>query len=94
MAPPVLLPKAELGVVRREGRVVIQDLDRLAEPPLVLSGSAEEIWSLLDGRSIEQIVAALAAVHEVGAEAIRADVEAFLQDLQERDIVRAVGSPA
>lgn len=94
MAHPVLLPKDELGVVRREGRVVIQDLERLDEPPVVLTGSAEEIWSLLDGRSVGEIVDALVAVHEVDAAQIRADVVAFLRDLQGRDIVRAVGSPA
>lgn len=85
-------PKAELGVVRREGRVVVQDLDRLSEPPLVLIGSAAEIWSLLDGRPVAEIVDALAAVHGTEPEAIRADVEAFVEDLLARDIVRPVGS--
>jgi hypothetical protein len=85
-----LLPKAELGVVRREGRVVVQDLDRLGDPPLVLTGSAEEIWQLLDGRSVEEVVAALVAVHAVEADVIRPDVEAFLDDLRARDIVRPV----
>lgn len=85
-------PKAELAVVLREGRVVIQDLDRLGEPPLVLVGSAAEIWSVLDGRPLDDVVATLAAVHGVEPEAIRADVEAFVQDLVDRDIVRPVGS--
>lgn len=85
-----LVPKAELGVVRREGRVVVQDLERLAEPPLVLTGSAEEIWGLLDGRSVDEVVAALAVVHEVEPDVIRTDVVAFLDDLRARDIVRPV----
>ena len=94
MGLPVLVPKAELGVVRREGRVVVQDLDRLGDPPLVLAGTAAEIWELLDGRSADAVVAALAGVHDVAPEAIRPDVEEFLEDLRARDIVRAVGSSA
>lgn len=90
---PVVGPKAELGVVRRAGRVVLQDLDRLEEAPLVLTGTAEEIWQLLDGRSVADVVAALAAVHEVDADVIRPDVVAFLDDLRARDVVRALPSP-
>ena len=40
------------------------------------------------------LVAALAGVHDVAPEAIRPDVEEFLEDLRARDIVRAVGSSA
>lgn len=94
MGLPVLVPKAELGVVRRPGRVVIHDLDRLGGPPLVLTGTAEEIWELLDGRPVEDVVAALAVVHAVTPESIRPDVETFLADLRSRDIVRPVGSKA
>lgn len=81
-------PKEELAVVLGEDRVVLQDLERLTDPPLVLEGTAAEIWRLLDGRSVDDIVAALVVVHGEPAAVIAPGVLAFLEDLAARDLVR------
>lgn len=62
------------------GEVVVLD----AEGRMVraLNGTAARVWQLLDGRrSIREICKTLASEFDAGAEAIEADVIAFLNQL-------------
>ena len=59
----------------------------------VLNPVGSKIYSLLDGEhSIEQIVAAVVEEFDVAETVARADIEAFLDDLRERDMLK--GDPA
>ena len=62
------------------GEVVVLD----AEGRMVraLNGTAARVWQLLDGRrSVQEICKTLASEFDAGAEAIEADVIAFLNQL-------------
>ena len=53
-----------------------------------LRGTAAEIWELADGgRSTDQIVEELAARHDAPADAVREDVQEFLDQLGQAGLV-------
>ena len=80
--------KAELASVDGEYRAVVLDLDRLDDPPLILTGSAAAIWWHIDGhRSESEIVRLTARMFALSPDEIRAEVMAFLADLSERDLI-------
>ncbi len=55
------------------------------DEPFVLSGSGPELWELLaDPRTLDDLVAVLAAVHAVDPATVRADVEPMLEQLAAR----------
>jgi hypothetical protein len=81
----------DLAVVDSPGRVALVSLDRLDEPPVLLTDTGAAVWELLDGRrTVGEVVGLLAA--EVGLEPaeIRADVAGFVQQLAERALVAPV----
>jgi GeoRSP system PqqD family protein len=46
-----------------------------------------EIWKLCDGKSLDELVAALAAGFDVGEDELREDVSAFLASLRAQGLV-------
>ena len=77
-----------LALVENDGRVVALNLDHLADPPVVLADTAAEIWRAIDGeRSEDEIATEVARHFGIGADAIRADVHAFLAQLAEIGLV-------
>jgi len=53
-----------------------------------LPGNAAAIWAAIDGeRSVAMITEAVAAQYETDAESIRADVNALLTELRERQLL-------
>ena len=53
-----------------------------------LRETAKEVWEAIDGvRTRNDIVAALAAAHGVGAETIVGDIDAFLADLHAAGLI-------
>jgi hypothetical protein len=84
---------ASLAQVPSEGRVAMIDLDRPADPPMVLEGTAAAIWAAIDGeRTLAGVVAVVAEAYGLPAEQVRGDVEAFVADLAERGLVRQSGA--
>jgi hypothetical protein len=82
-----------LAQVPSEGRVAMIDLDRPADPPMVLEGTAAAIWAAIDGeRTLAEVVAAVAEAYGLPAEQVRGDVETFVADLAERGLVRQSGA--
>lgn len=78
-----------LAQVPSEGRVAMIDLDRLADPPIVLEGTAAAIWAALDGhRTVAEVVATVAEEYAVPPDDIRGDVTAFVTDLAGRGLLR------
>lgn len=69
-------------------RVAVLDLDRLGQPPVVLTDSSAVIWLCIDGASTDEaLVTRVAAEYEVNPDAIREQVLAFLGDLAERHLI-------
>ena len=69
-------------------RVAILDLDRLDQPPFVLTESSAVIWLSIDGTAThDEIVTQVAAAYEVNPDEIREQVLAFLGDLAERHLI-------
>jgi hypothetical protein len=69
-----------------DGRVLVLRMDATGDEalPLVLDGTAADIWSVIgDGRSTAQIVDDLAAEFGLSRDSIAADVSAFLVALRE-----------
>ncbi|MDT8345202.1 MAG: PqqD family protein [Thermohalobaculum sp.] len=55
---------------------------------LMLGGTGRSIWELIDGtRSVAEIVAVLVERYDVGEDACRADVAAFVASLIEQKMV-------
>jgi pyrroloquinoline quinone biosynthesis protein D len=82
-----------VAFVDSEGRSALLDLDRLTDPPLVLEGSAAEIWQRVDGeRETDQIVAELVELYGEPREVIAAAVESFLADLVSRGLIEEADS--
>ena len=78
-APISKCPKA-FTETEIEGEVVVMDLAR--GDFFSLTGTAAAIWRRIDGsRSREVLIAELAAEYELGADAVTADVDAFLAQL-------------
>jgi hypothetical protein len=85
----VWMQSSSLAQVPSEGRVAMIDLDRLADPPMVLEGTAAAIWAAIDGRrTVAEVVDLVAEEYALAADDIRTDVEAFLADLAERGLVQ------
>ena len=85
----VWMQSSSLAQVPSEGRVAMIDLDRLADPPMVLEGTAAAIWAAIDGRrTVAEVVELVAEEYALAADDIRTDVEAFLADLAERGLVQ------
>lgn len=79
----------DLALIESPGRVVVLDLTRLDRPPVVLEGTAAEIWHAVDGvRDDEAICTDLAASYEMLPEQIRADVLACLTQLTDLGLVQ------
>jgi len=84
----VWVRKDELAFVESADRLVVLDLDRLDELPLVLTGSAAAVWSAIDGsRDEEGICAEVAEGFGVETDEVRAHVSEFLGDLAGRDLI-------
>ena len=80
--------KQELGVVESEYRAVVLDLDRMDDPPLILTDSAAAVWWHIDGRNSEQdIVRKVARMFGVRGGEIADEVREFLGDLASRDLI-------
>ena len=85
----VWMQSSSLAQVPSEGRVAMIDLDRLADPPMVLEGTAAAIWAAIDGRrTVAEVVDLVAEEYALAADDIRTVVEAFLADLAERGLVQ------
>jgi hypothetical protein len=90
-ADQVWAQSGSLAQVPSEGRVAMIDLDRLADPPMVLEGTAASIWAAIDGhRTVAEVVDVVAGEYSLPPDDIRADVEAFVADLAARGLVRQV----
>ena len=85
-ARPRLAPKVRLRVDRKSGQTLLL----YPEKGLALNPTAAEICGLCDGeRAVREIVATLAARHGA-SEAIAGEVQAFLQELRDRNLLRGL----
>lgn len=83
--------------VRSEGVLWRSTLERVVamppqeSEPLALDGTAAAIWHLLARpRALDDLVANLAALYEHDPSALAADLHPFLEDLEERGMVRSL----
>jgi len=77
------------GVSWREldGQIVVLDLE--SSKYVTVSGAGAVIWEhLVPGASIDEIVDALVEVFDIDQATARADTEAFLEDLRQRNLLR------
>lgn len=84
-----------LLVTRCAGRVAM--LGPGDESPLILEGTAEAIWDLIDGRSLREISAQLHEIYDVGIEEAGQSVTSVLRTLEMHGIIHpcpADGRPA
>jgi hypothetical protein len=85
---PVWHVGPEVAWTDGDGRVAVLDLDRLDQPPVVLTDSSAVIWLCIDGAAAdEELVTRVAAEYEVNPDAIREQVLAFLGDLAQRHLI-------
>jgi len=54
-----------------------------------LNETGKDVWRLLDGRTVDEVVEALTAEYDASREEIDRDVCGLLEELLRRDIVRA-----
>ena len=87
--PPCV--SALLAVVDRGRYVALLRLDQLSEPtPVLLEGSALEIWRLIDGtRMPHQLTEELATRHGFAVDDLLPQVEAFLESLAYSGLIEA-----
>ena len=85
-ARPRLAPKVRLRVDRKSGQTLLL----YPEKGLALNPTAAEICGLCTGEhAVGEIVATLAARHGA-SETIAGEVQAFLQELRERNLLRGL----
>jgi hypothetical protein len=83
------------AVVAREieGEIVIVPLTAgvgdLEDELYTLNETGRDVWRLLDGRTLDDVVDALLAEYDAPREAVDRDVRGLLQELLSRGIVRA-----
>lgn len=64
-------------------------------PPLVLDGSGAVVWAaLVDGGTLEAVVARVADATGVSADVVAADVEGFVDGLLAAGVVEPAAAPA
>ena len=69
-----------------DGELVVLDLER--GEFFVARGVARAVWKLLaSGRTVEEIVEAIASRYGMERGAVRADVESFVQSLETRGLI-------
>lgn len=84
----VLVRKPGLAVVRGDRRTVVLDLDRPAEPPVVLADSGRAIWDAVAERSsVADVVGAVADGYGEDAAVVGPPVRSFLAELVERGLL-------
>jgi hypothetical protein len=87
--------KDEVAVVAGENRVVVLDLDRLDQAPVVLTDSAAVIWQLVDGRrGDDAVVREVAEWFEVSEDEVRHHVLGYLEELAARDLLVRTRCPS
>ena len=92
LSPSTWRRSADVAVVDHEDRVVALDLNNPSAPPVVLEGTAATIWHLLDAADTEvALVGAVARTFDVHPATIRADVHAFLLQLNDLGLVTRSG---
>lgn len=76
-------PSPDLAVVDENDAVYVLDLARLAEDgvPRSIAGTGAELWRRLDGVTLGELVAAVAADFEADPEVVAADVLMFVDEL-------------
>ncbi|MGE8142335.1 PqqD family protein [Novosphingobium sp. NPDC080210] len=83
MIAPLMKQAGRFSETTVDGEVVLLNLDDGAF--FSLTGTAAEIWALIDGaRNREAVIAELAARHNADHAAVAADLDPFLADLQAR----------
>ena len=71
-----------VAVVESTDRVALLNLDRPAEPPRILEGSAATIWWAVDGeRATAEVVRSVASSFGLEPAEVEADVVAFVGSL-------------
>jgi len=77
-----------VAFVDGDERVVLLDLDRLAQPPFVLEGSGQLMWGrLATPVTVDALVEGVAEHYGEAVETVRPGVVAFVADLIERDLL-------
>lgn len=83
---------SDIAVVSYEGRVVALNLATPSAPPVVFEGTAVHIWHLLETLDTEvRLVGAVARAYRVHPQDVRADVHAFLLQLNDLGLVTRSG---
>ena len=81
---PVLHPQVISRTVEGEAVIVLPESGQVG----VLNEVGTRVWELADGRhSLEEIVAVIAEEFEVTSEQARQDVDAFVQELVEKEML-------
>ena len=87
MTGPLRL-RDDLAWVDGDDRVVVLDLTRLDQPPLMLESSAGAIWqALAGGPSPDTLVETVAEAHGADPDEVRDDVLRFVDQLVARGLV-------
>jgi hypothetical protein len=82
----------DLAVVDRGDRVVILNLGRLSSAPVVLKGTAAEVWRLIDDATSEtRLLGAVARTFDVHPGLVRDDVRDFLRHLSDLGLITRSG---
>jgi hypothetical protein len=75
-----------------EGEIVIVPLTAgvgdLEDELYSLNETGKDVWRLLDGRTLDEVVEALTADYDASREEIDRDVHGLLEELLRRDIIR------
>ncbi|MGD8168353.1 PqqD family protein [Herbiconiux sp. P16] len=66
---------------------VVLELTSYSAQPLLLDGTAQDVWHLVDGRTATEIIATLSAQYDVPSTEIDQPVREFLSQLLELGLV-------
>jgi hypothetical protein len=84
----VLRRRASLASVESAGRVAVLDLNHLGRPPMVLEGTAFEVWrSLGTGSTLSSLTQDLATRYQTPRAVVLRDVQAFLSRLASMELI-------
>jgi len=89
------MKRESIAVVEEPDRAVILDLEGPTATPLLLEGSAFDIWNEIDGDSdTADIVLQLSRRLGIDPDQIQADVESFLLGLEMEHLISRTGQLA
>ncbi|MFB2599463.1 PqqD family protein [Herbiconiux sp. P17] len=78
----------DVAVTVHGASTFVLDLASHSAQPVLLDGTAQDVWKLVDGRTFDEIVGTLASQYGVPATEIDVPVSEFLAQLLELGLIR------